>query len=246
MNLSNIKEDFEKNGFVILRNFVDSDYCNQILHLASKHLEEKIEPLELESEYISKDSQALRQSVRRLRQVYDRDSVFREWMHNLKIRPLLKFLLNDNISIVLAHHNSIMTKRPKTSTETSWHQDMRYWNYTNDNLISVWLALDSEDKDNGVLEFIPHSHKIVFDKSQFEEKEYFSNSHPKNQSLIQSKISSKLNKGDVVIFHSKLLHRANKNKTNKTKISFVYTVKSQNNRALENTRSAEYREIVLK
>jgi phytanoyl-CoA hydroxylase len=216
------------------------------LDIAHIHLQDKREPIELESEYIGKSTNELKQSVRRLRQVYDRDSVFKEWMHYPKIRPILKSLLNDKISIILAHHNSIMTKLPQTSTQTSWHQDIRYWNYQDNNLLSVWLALDREDKTNGVLEFIPNSHNIIFDKSQFEDKEYFSSSNPKNEALIKTKISNTLNKGDVVIFHSKLLHRANKNTSKKAKISFVYTVKTQSNKALENTRSAGYREIILK
>ena len=244
MNLSNIKAEFEQNGFVILRAFVDSQYCERILEIAQTHLKYEIKPLEFEGEYIGRDE--LNSSVRRLRQVYDRDIVFKEWMEYPQIRPILKELIGDEISLVLAHHNSIMTKLPHKSTQTSWHQDIRYWNYTNDNLISVWLALDNEDSNNGVLEFIPHSHKMSFDKSQFEDKDYFSTTNPKNKNLIDTKTSNTLHKGDVVIFHSKLLHRANKNNTDKSKISFVYTVKSQNNIALDNTRSSKYREIILK
>jgi len=244
MELSNIKEDFEKNGFVILRNFVDSLYCQKILDIALIHLKYKIAPIELESEYIGRDE--FKNSVRRLRQVYDRDVVFKDWIEYPRIREILKSLLSEDISVVLAHHNSIMTKLSHDSTQTSWHQDIRYWNYENDNLISVWLALDSEYKENGVLEFIPQSHKMEFDKSQFEEKDYFSTTNPKNKKLIESKISNTLHRGDVVIFHSKLLHRADKNSTDRDKISFVYTVKSSDNKALAYTRSSQYREIILK
>jgi phytanoyl-CoA hydroxylase len=48
-----------------------------------------------------------------------------------------------------------------------------------------------------------------------------------------------------VIFHSLLLHRANKNNTDKPKISFVYTVKGASTKVIEGTRSAEYKEIPL-
>jgi len=52
-------------------------------------------------------------------------------------------------------------------------------------------------------------------------------------------------KGDVLIFHSKLLHRADKNSTDKPKISFVYTVKGALTEALKDSRSASYKEIFL-
>jgi len=134
---------------------------------------------------------------------------------------------------------------PDSSTQTMWHQDFRYWHFESDNLVSVWLALDSEDNQNGVLEFIPASHKMKFDISQFDEKEYFKEDIEPNISIIKTKTSHSLKKGDVVLFHCKLLHRANKNITKEPKISFVYTVKGSSNRAIANTRSSEFDEVEL-
>ncbi len=129
--------------------------------------------------------------VRRLRQVYDRDIVFKEWMEDKNIRPALEQILDDKVTITLAHHNSIMTKMPYVSTQTRWHQDRRYWRYTDNNLVSIWLALGEEYQENGVLEFIPGSHKIRFDKSQFDEKEYFKEDCEPNVELIKNKVSKK-------------------------------------------------------
>jgi len=54
-----------------------------------------------------------------------------------------------------------------------------------------------------------------------------------------------LNKGDIIIFHSLLLHRADKNTTNEPKIAFVYTVKGERTQAVEGSRSSEFPEIKL-
>jgi phytanoyl-CoA hydroxylase len=48
-----------------------------------------------------------------------------------------------------------------------------------------------------------------------------------------------------VFFHCKLLHRANANKSDEAKISFVYTLKGASNSAILGTRSCEFREIRL-
>jgi phytanoyl-CoA hydroxylase len=137
-----------------------------------------------------------------------------------------------------------MTKMPNTSSRTSWHQDFRYWNYSNDNMVSIWLSLDDEKIENGLLEFIPQSHNIKLESNQFDEKCNFLDNSEKNQKLIKTAIHSNLQKGDVVLFHCKTLHHANKNNTNKPKISFVYTVKAMNNSAIKGTRS-DFKEIVL-
>jgi len=249
---------FNTNGFLILRNFAEKKECEAILDVAKVHLKYKIEPIETEIDYgeksqeyrtevtdynsMQKDS---RITVRRLRQVYHRDILFKNWMENKKIRPILKQVLQDDVVITTAHHNSIMTKMPFSSTETSWHQDRRYWSYEGNNLVSVWLALDEENSENGVLEFIPKSYKMHFSEDQFGEKEYFDTEHPKNKLLIETKTSTILHRGDVVLFHCKLLHRANENRTDKPKISFVYTVKGKSTKVIEGTRSAQYPEILL-
>jgi len=249
---------FNKDGYIVLREFLDAKRCDDILRMAQIHLNAKIEPIETEIGYDSRDKE-YRTSVtdyssyaneeqvvvRRLRQVYKRDALFNAWMENEKLRPILQQVLEDQVVITTAHHNSIMTKMPYLSTATAWHQDRRYWRFSDDNLVSIWLALDDEYSENGVLEFIPGSHKMQFSSEQFDEKEYFVEDYPANKALIATKVSTNLHKGDVVIFHSLLLHRANKNSTDKPKISFVYTVKGAKTEAIRGTRSSEFPEILL-
>jgi phytanoyl-CoA hydroxylase len=246
---------FNENGYIVLRGFAKEIECNAILDIAKVHIKYKVEPIETEKEYHlqSKEQRVNRVdydsrvdgTIRRLRQAYNRDIIFKNWMENREIIPILEQILDDKVVITTAHHNSIMTKMPKESTQTRWHQDIRYWSFSNSNLVSVWLALGEENSQNGALEFIPKSHNMKFNTYQFDEKEYFRDDLKENMSLINTKKSINLSKGDVLIFHSKLLHRADKNSTDKPKISFVYTVKGALTEALKDSRSASYKEIFL-
>lgn len=233
---------FNEDGFLIIKNFAKKDLCDKILEKAKIHLNKKQAPIESEQEYMQLNDEKI--TVRRLRQVYDREEIFKEWMTNLEIRPMLKQVLNDTPVLTLAHHNSIMTKLPHESTRTFWHQDRRYWNFENDDLVSVWLALDEEFLDNGLLEFIPGTHKINFEKSSFDEDSNFVDENEYNQGIIRNRVHQNLEKGDIVLFHCKTLHHASKNNTNKAKISFVYTVRAKSNKPLENTRS-DFKEVIL-
>ena len=237
-------DKFNRDGFLVIKNFANKELCSAIREVAQVHLKYQIEPIEWEWEYIGGSKDKYR-SVRRLRQVYDRDILFKQWMEDSEIRPILYQLLNEIPVITLAHHNSIMTKMPYTSSDTHWHRDIRYWHFENDNLISVWLALGDEYLQNGLLEFIPGSHKIEFDNKSFDEKIFFREDYEPNKEWIDKKVSTPLKKGDIVLFHSKTLHRANRNMTDKPKISFAYTVKGIGNKAIPNTRSSEYPEIEL-
>lgn len=235
-------KEFHENGFLLLKNFADAKLCDEILEKAKIHLRNKIAPIESEQEYMQKDTNEI--TVRRLRQVYDREEVFRIWMRDKKIRPILIQLLKDTPVLTLAHHNSIMTKLPHDSTRTFWHQDRRYWNFENDNLVSVWLALGDEYLENGLLEFITGSHIMNFSKDRFDSESNFLDENSENIELIHKKTSNNLQKGDVVLFHCKTLHHASKNNSDKAKISFVYTVRAKSNNPIKGTRS-DFKEVIL-
>jgi len=251
-------QQFRQDGFIHIKQCAPVEQCDAILDVAKAHLKHKIEPIETEigyhegskafrtdeKDYTSQSKEAF-VTVRRLRQVYSRDILFKAWMEDVTIRPILQQILGDTVVLTTAHHNSIMTKMPHQGTATSWHQDRRYWRYSDDNLVSVWLALDAEHSQNGVLEFIPGSHKMQLSAEQFDDKEYLREDLEQNKPLIAQKVSIDLEKGDVVIFHALLLHRANENSTDEAKISFVYTVKGASTKAIVGSRSAEFPEIVL-
>lgn len=235
-------KEFNENGFLVLKNFAPIELCDEILEKAKEHLQKKQAPIETEQEYMNLDDENI--TVRRLRQVYDREEVFRTWMTYDKIRPILKQILNDTPVLTLAHHNSIMTKLPHESTRTFWHQDRRYWNFENNDLVSVWLSLGDEYLDNGLLEFIPSSHKMNFSKDRFDEVDNFLDENEENKELIKKRTHTNLQKGDVVLFHCKTLHHASKNNTDKPKISFVYTVRAKSNKPINATRS-DFKEVPL-
>ncbi len=235
-------DSFKCNGFLLIRNYADAKRCDQIREKALEHLAQKIEPIESEEEYLQKESSNT--TVRRLRQVYDRDPIFAAWMTDPDIRPVLKQLLDEDPRLLLAHHNSIMTKLPQKSSVTSWHQDIRYWHYENDNLLSVWLSLGDEYLENGLLEFIPGSHKMHFKAEQFDEQLSFRDDLAQNQELIATRVHHELHKGDIVLFHAKTLHYANQNSESDPKISFVYSVRGLSNKPIAGTNS-DFKEVIL-
>ena len=89
-------QQFHQNGFIVLRNFLSQEKCDAILDVAKAHLAHKIEPIETEIGYderskeyrtdvvdYSSRSDEEHMIVRRLRQVYDRDILFKEWMEDV-------------------------------------------------------------------------------------------------------------------------------------------------------------------
>ena len=138
-----------------------------------------------------------------------------------------------------------MTKQPRFSSETGWHQDIRYWQYSQRELISAWLALGNETINNGCLQVVPGSHRLSFTAEQFDKESFFHKHLMENQRVLQRKQYIELNAGDMVLFHCRLLHAATRNYTDTTKFAAVFTYRAESDCPLPGSRSASQEDIPL-
>jgi phytanoyl-CoA hydroxylase len=139
-----------------------------------------------------------------------------------------------------------MTKQPRYSSLTGWHQDIRYWSFERAELVSVWLALGREMPENGSLSFLPGSHVIEFARERLDEAAFLLEDLPDNRALIHTRVSPLLEPGDVVFFHCRTFHSAGANRTDGTKFSLVFTYHAVDNRPVPGSRSASLPSVLLR
>jgi phytanoyl-CoA hydroxylase len=243
-------EAFEKDGYLILPRMAPAADCQRMIATTNAHLAQAVAPLEYESEVgyagapKSLDSVGGR-TARRLRNAYQRDDSYRAWASNPQLVAMLELLLGEPVCLTLSHHNCVMTKHPHFGTATGWHRDIRYWSFPRNELISVWLALDSENESNGGLRFIPGSHRLAMKPEQMDELDFLRPDVAENQALFASGKSVALQQGDVVFFHSGLFHAAGRNNSEAVKESVVFAYHGQSNQPLAGSRSAASPDILL-
>jgi len=56
--------------------------------------------------------------------------------------------------------SAVFCKPPALGLEVPWHQDGQYWPIRPRATVTVWLALDAVDRDNGCMRCIPGSHRM--------------------------------------------------------------------------------------
>ena len=241
---------FEKDGYLILPRLVAAADCELMAATTNAHLAQAVAPLEYESEVgyagapKSLDSVGGR-TARRLRNAYQRDDSYRAWARNPQLVAMLELLLGEAVCLTLSHHNCVMTKHPHFGTATGWHRDIRYWSFPRNELISVWLALDSENANNGGLRFIPGSHRFDIKPEQMDELDFLRPEVATNQALFAQGKSVELQQGDVVFFHSGLFHAAGRNNTESVKESVVFAYHGKSNPPVPGSRSAASEDILL-
>ena len=122
-------------------------------------------------------------------------------------------------------YDQLFVKEAGADHPTRWHNDQPYWPVTGQDVVSVWVALDSVDATNGRLEFVRGSH--LWDR-WFQPETFGPNSgdtgyerNPDYETIPDIEadrdaydlISWDLEPGDVYVFSAMTLHYAGGNST---------------------------------
>lgn len=154
---------FQKNGFLIVEDFLDENELEYWRATISEVLEER-KGLKIpgkkgkigEDDGINKDSEYFSK-------VFDQS--INLWQTSEKMK---KIMCDTNIGRMVSNlsgadgvriwHDQALIKRP-WANPTAWHLDTPYWSFTDRRALSIWVALDDATLENGCLFFIPETHK---------------------------------------------------------------------------------------
>lgn len=243
-------EQFQRDGYTVVKGIGGREPQETMLSVAKAQLVLPVQPVEYEADVHYPGAPESRNSdggetVRRLLRAHARHPIFTEWVCQRGIVGRLQQLLGAPVVMPLAHHNCIMTKQPRYSSRTMWHQDIRFWSFEQPDLVSVWLALGEETRENGCLSVIPGTHRMSFAADRFDEGSFLDPEQPQNRELIGRRVAVELQPGDTLFFHSRTFHAAGNNQTGRSKFSVVFTFRSADNSPLPGTRSASLPEMTL-
>jgi len=244
-------QQFIRDGYLIVRGLAPAWLRQQMIEAVESALNPALGPLEYETD-VQYPGSPSSQSVpgghtpRRLLNAYSRDAIFREWAGAARVVPAVKQLIGtEQLRLTQNHHNCIMTKMPEYSSQTGWHQDIRYWSFDRPELVNVWLALGDEYAEKGGMKFIPGSHKLELDRGRFDAELFLRHDLPENEALVYSAVDAELKAGDVLFFHCRTFHVAGANETKEPKYSVVFSYHAADNLPIPGTRSARLESVAI-
>jgi len=242
---------FERDGYIVLRQACPPATRRALEERVRVELEAGAEPVEYEADVGYPGAPTSRQArggstPRRLLNATLRDRGFLDWARSPALAAPLRVLLGTrDVRLSQSHHNCLMTKHPGYSSETLWHQDVRYWAFDRPELISAWLALTSEHARNGALRIVPGSHTLELTRDRFDAQLFFRTDLEANAELLARERSVELEPGDVLLFHCRALHAAGRNATDQVKLSVVFTYHAGDNHPKPGTRSTRLESLPL-
>ena len=243
-------DSFIQDGFLICRSCVPDHYLETMKSVAERDIAAELGDIEYEAEVRYPGSpESLNaeggRTIRRLRQAFSRDPVFSSLVKEPFFLQRLQQILGEQVVMPLAHHNCIMTKHPRFSSDTGWHQDTRYWSFEQSELVNVWIALTDESLENGCLKLLPGTQRAAVDSFRLDKQLFLRTDLPANQPWLESAVITELAPGDILFFHACCFHSATRNYSDAIKCSAVFTFRNLKNAPLKGSRSASFPELLL-
>jgi len=202
-----LKKDYDKNGFVIVRNVIDH---NLVLELEN-HVHW------LSKKYPNIHPEAFHHDL------LVNDPFIHKVLNTKNILDIVGVFIGSNIALFGAHY---IAKKPIKGKAVGWHQDGSYWPLEPMNVISLWIAGTDSLKENGCMRVIPGTQncKLVNSSDMIEEDmdKFVLGLAIKSNQIDESKaIDIELNAGDISIHNPFLIHGSNFNTSEKWRIGLT-------------------------
>ncbi|HAP09205.1 MAG TPA: phytanoyl-CoA dioxygenase family protein [Planctomycetaceae bacterium] len=129
-------------------------------------------------------------------------------------------LLGDD---VVAWGSHFFCKMPGDGKAVAWHQDASYWPLSPSHAVTVWLAIDDADLENGCMKFIAGSHHsghLTYRRSSPEEHNVLDQT-VENAESFGSVVVDDLQAGEASIHNDLLLHGSDPNSSTRRRCALT-------------------------
>ncbi len=146
------RESFETDGYVAVPSFLSADEVGECLKQLRRYIDEVVPGLPAEHVfYEDKDDPS---TLKQLQRIQDHDAWFGEFFAG-KPRQLAEELLGTE---VVGKNMQFFNKPPGIGQPTPAHQDGFYFKLDPPHALTMWMALEEVDAENGCVRYVKGSH----------------------------------------------------------------------------------------
>ena len=204
----NVKEHYDRDGFVIVRELLSADELAELHRELDRYIREVVPALPDADAFF--DDKARPETLKQMQHM-QQDAFFESYTRQPKWRELAMTLVGEEAA---CEGPEWFNKPPGTQHVTPPHQDNYYFCLAPPNVVTIWLALDDVDDENGCLRYVrgshlppvrPHNRSNVLGFSQ--------GISDYSDADRAAEVRIHLAPGDVVAHHGNTIHRADANRS---------------------------------
>lgn len=219
------REAFAKDGFVILTGFASLELVDEMLAHAvnitrrQEAGDDIFDALIQPEAALAEPDMPLAKKTSKIFRIHKHEPVFEQFASDPKITQIVADIIGEDLDCFLSQ---FIFKQPGALGQP-WHQDAFYFPFDGPHQVGIWLAITEARLDNGPLWVLPGSHNegvhaAVKDTREHANYGYFEIiDHDMNDA-----VAVLLQPGDLLIFHSHLMHKSTDNESDDLRAAMVY------------------------
>lgn len=222
--IKSLSNTYYENGWVVMKNFISKKKTDELKYACFDYLKKNYKKYKGKDINFSGNLESF-SDINSFHKASDIQVVKKISKNKKFVNLIKKFLENETPRYM---DSEIFAKPALKGLPSPIHQDNYYWAIKGGNAITVWLALDKSNKVNGGVFYFNNSHKIGL----IDHKPSYAKGSSQTIKDIKKlkglkKVYPKLEKGDVLIHHSQVVHgsQANKSKNPRTGLTFQFKTK---------------------
>ncbi len=227
----NQKKSWNESGYILIKNFVDNKFCDDMNNEVSRIIKSLVpEDGTFSHAYAGDGHIAIREmkpspnatkiedEISKLFRIHSK-GIFNEFINDENLCNILEDILGPNIDCFLSQ---FIFKNPGAWGQP-WHQDSSYFPFDREPQVAAWLATSEATLENGCLVVLPGSHQESLHEHLPDDREgsNYGYTEIKDHDFSLEK-PILLNRGDLLLFHSFLMHKSYDNKSDSRRTAMVY------------------------
>lgn len=221
MNYNQYKPGYDRDGFLIVRQFLPPNEFSELKANLDRYIREIVPRLpDSDAFYLDKSRPETLKQMQHMGQ----DAYFAEYRKHPRWIALARALVGEAVE---TQEPEWFNKPPGSESPTPPHQDNYYFNLKPPNVLTIWLALDKVDEENGCLRYVAGSHRKGIRPHGRSNILGFSQGitdYSPDDSAREVRIE--LEPGDVAVHHGETIHRADPNRSRtRSRRAFAMVIK---------------------
>lgn len=222
MDPTKLKQDFDFDGYIYYPGFLNDQEVCDVRDNVSRYIREVVPKMPQERVYYDDNHDP--DSLKQIQKMFEYDVFFKNLMIGSRFEELAATLLNNPVNGINMQY---FNKAPGVSLPTPPHQDGYYFKLKPCEAVTMWLALDLVDEENGCVRYARGSHKLGMRSHGKTDTLGFSQGlldFP-NKHDLENEVFYCVQPGDLLVHHALTVHWANGNKSKdrtRKALGFIY------------------------
>lgn len=209
MDLSAYKPSYDADGYVVVRGFLTAAALTELTDNLDRYIREVVPHLPDGDAFYEDRSRP--ETLKQMHRI-EQDAFFAEYLRRPFWRTAAESLLGETAQA--PNGAEWFNKPPHTQHPTPPHQDNYYFCLTPPQVLTMWLALDPVDEENGCLRYVRGSHlRGIRPHARTKTLGFSQGISDYGEADRGQEVAVPAQPGDLLVHHGNTIHRADANRS---------------------------------